>query len=345
MACSVFGSMKTLLSIVAMLSFFACQTCAQTTRDNAISSEPLRMCAEPTHPISDKEIDCLHGFINTVHSEIVALVKRGDTYANGQTTQIKDVSYDRQGNAVERIVYGFDFNYQKHVNSRVVYTYDGQRRATGWEDYADGRPVPAKSIYSYDSRGNRIKETVTQADGKIRAVVTLIYDAKGQNIEKRYEFGFVPSFGRVANVYDGKGNLIQSSAFNAEGKLVSKIVASFDSKGNRIEVEGYGVNSNQEAVLRYKTLYQYDDKGVNTGIQIYGSDGDLRNKTLYQYNDHGYLSSVTNYDKDGAFSGRLVLEYEYDSAGNWTKCTHLNQKMESTLPESYYALNRTFTYY
>src|SRR5882672_271121 len=110
--------MKTLLLIVGLLPFFACQICAQTTRDNPISAvESKRMCAEPTHPVRDKEIDCLHGLIHTVHSEIVTLVKRGDTYVNGQTTQIRDVSYDRQGNTVERIVYGFDFKYQKHVDS------------------------------------------------------------------------------------------------------------------------------------------------------------------------------------------------------------------------------------
>jgi hypothetical protein len=337
--------MKTFLFIVGLLPFFACQISAQTTRDNLILSEPLRKCAEPTHPVRDKEIDCLHGLIHTVHSEIVALVKRGDTYVNDQTTQIKDITYDRQGNTVERIVYGFDFKYQKHVDSRVVYTYDGQRRATGWEDYADGRPVPAKSIYSYDSLGNRISETVTQADGKIRAVLTLIYDAKGQNIEKRYESGFDPSFGRLVNVYDGKGNLIQSCAYNAEGKLVSKSIFSFDAKGNRIKVEGYGVNSNQEAVLRTKTSYEYDDKGVNTGIQVYGPDGALRNKVLYKYNDHGDVSSITRYERDGTFGGRSVFEYEYDSHGNWTKCTHLNQRTETALPGAYYADNRTLAYY
>jgi len=304
------------------------------------------MCAEPAHPIRDKEIDCLLGFINTVHSEIVALVKRGGTYVNGQTTQIKDITHDRQGNTVERIVYGFDFNYQRHVDSRVVYTYDGQGRATGWEDYANGRPVPAKSIYRYDRRGNRITETVTQADGKIRAVLTLIYDAKRQNIEKRYEHpGLSPNLSRLVNVYDGKGNLIQTSAFNAEGKLLSKSVASFDAKGNRIEVESYGVNSNQEVVLRNKTSYEYDDKGVKTGIQIYGSDGGLCNKVLYQYNDHGDLSSITKYERDGTFGGRSVFEYEYDSRGNWTKCTHLHQRTETSLPEAYYTENRTLTYY
>ena len=106
------GSMKTFLSMVGLLSFAACQICAQTTRDNTIIAlAPRRMCAETIHPIKDKEIDCLHGPVHTVHSEIVALVKRGDTYVNGQTTQIKHVTYDRQGNTAERIVDGFDFKH------------------------------------------------------------------------------------------------------------------------------------------------------------------------------------------------------------------------------------------
>ncbi len=134
---------------MGLLSFFACQICAQTKRDNTVIPEesltttgwlarfvegqdcPLtesqwylsatrRMCAEPAHPIRDKEIDCLLGFINTVHSEIVALVKRGGTYVNGQTTQIKDITHDRQGNTVERIVYGFDFLCRRRVSTGTI---------------------------------------------------------------------------------------------------------------------------------------------------------------------------------------------------------------------------------
>lgn len=314
--------------------------------DDRISSlEPRRMCAEPTHPRQDKEIDCLHGFVRTVHSEIVALVKRGDTYVNDHTSQIRDVAYDRQGNALERIVYGFDSAYQKHVDSRVVYTYDAQQRAMGWEDYANGRPVPAKSVYSYDGRGNRIRETVTQADGKIRAVLTLVYDAKGQNIERITESPRSVPYWRIVNFYDEKRNLTQSTAFDANGELVSKSVNTFDAQGNRIEAEGYTVNSNQAAVLINKTSYQYDTRGVNTRRRSYGSDGTLLSEVIYRFNDHGDLSSVTSYGKDGTFSGSSLFDYQYDSLGNWIRCTHLLQKAETSQPEAYYAEIRTLAYY
>src|SRR5881394_3220259 len=118
--------MKTMLFTVGLVALCACQISAQTIGDNPIQDEVPRMCAERTRPIKDREIDCLRGLINSVHSEIVVLLRKGDTYVHGPTTQIKDVSYDRQGNAVERIVYGFDYNYQKHVESRVVYAFDDQ---------------------------------------------------------------------------------------------------------------------------------------------------------------------------------------------------------------------------
>jgi hypothetical protein len=343
----VSGYMKTFFLIVGLLAFLAYQVLAQTTHtDKIISIEPARMCAEPVRPIRDREVDCLRGLIRSVHSEIVPPVNRHDTYVNGQATQTRDITYDSWGNAVERIIYGLDSNYQKHVDSRVVYNFDGQGRATGWEDYADGRPVPTKSIYRYDARGNRVRETVTQADGKIRAVLTLIYDTKGRNIEKRYEHSeFTPYINRIVSVYDPKGNLIQSTSFSNEGKLTSKSIANFDAQGNRIEVEGYTVNSNQEAVLSNRTSYEYDDKGVIKGSESYGADGARINKVVYKYNDHGDLSSITSYGKDRTFSGRSLFDYQYDSRGNWIRCTHLHQKAETSEPEAYYAEIRTIAYY
>ena len=47
----------------------------------------------------------------------------------------------------------------------------------------------------------------------------------------------------------------------------------------------------------------------------------------------------------GSLSGRALVEFEYDSHGNWTKKTYLIQSRKDSKPHPYRAEERVITYY
>ncbi|HEY0319714.1 MAG TPA: hypothetical protein VGC66_01965 [Pyrinomonadaceae bacterium] len=318
---------------------------AGNANDTLISLKPIRMCGAPLRPKNDRELNCLRGEIHFAHRETVPLIKRDGAYVDGHPTQLRDAIYNRQGNATEEVVYGFDFNYAKHVDSRVVFTYDSNGRATGWEDYADGLPVPAISKYIYNEKGYKVKAEVTRADGTVRATSSFTYDAKGRSVEALYENSEGMSGRSIIDTYDDNGNLIRQVSRNTDGSMFWTGIYKYNAQGNRIDEQTYQTDSQGKVISNARIASKYDEQGFRVEEYNYGADGALKTKVVFAYDNKSSITSITAYKSDGTFNGRSLYSYEYDAQGNWTKCVHLNQKTAAAEPEAYYVEYRTLTYY
>ncbi|MBC7933312.1 MAG: hypothetical protein H7Z38_22335 [Rubrivivax sp.] len=335
-----------LLLIIAVLVFSYQAAPSDAGSSVLIQVEPLRMCGAPARPQNDKETNCLRGNVRTVRTEIVTLSKQGNSYVDGYTTQIRTDAYDKRGHRTEQIVQGFNYNNRIHTDSRVVWRFDSEGRASGWEDYADDRPKPpAVSSFSYDGKGNRVKETVTLEDGTVRAVSAFGYDERGRRTEERYENTEGSGGRRVVNTYDGEGNLIGVVSYNDEGALTGKSLYSYDKRGNRVGVENHRADAQGNLLLKQKISHEYDGRGFVVERRYYKADGSLTQRVIYGYDDKANITSLVGYNGDGGFASGSTFEYEYDPQGNWLKCVHLNRKSEAGESEPHFVERRTVIYF
>lgn len=252
----------------------------------------------------DREFDCLKGKVHIIQSQIASVAKGEGQYVKEQVTQERTTTYDKKGNKTEEIFYGFDRNRSKYIQSRIVYNFNSKGKAIGWEDYSDGRPIPDKCEYILDRKGNRIKQIITEANGRVRVILTLIYDLKGNNIEKRQDnIGSNIAESKVINTFNDNGKLTQSIAYNMDGSINHKTTFEYDNEGNKVEAVSYFVKADGDLLFSVKTSLSYDNKGNIIERVIYYRDfvhsKSTYDKSIYGYDKKGSLISTINYGEDG----------------------------------------------
>jgi hypothetical protein len=318
------------------------------SRENQIGIDwrPVNKCIVAKTAKRDREFDCLKGNVHIVQSEFAGLVKKDGQYVKDSVSQERTITYDRQGNKTESLVYGFDYNRNKKVDSRVVYNFNSKGIATGWEDYADGRPIPTKSVYTLDNKGNRIKQIVTEASGFVRAILTLIYDSKGNNVEKIYD-DKAPTISRFKDIYEYDQNkLIQTISYNKAGLITNKTILTYEN-GNIKEGIGYAIDGNNELIRVNRNSYRYDAAGNMIERIIYNKDDSIQIKYIYGYDEKGNIISIIVYGSDGKLLGKVSITLEFDSQGNWIKhiYNYSNGAEGTDSRESHSIESRTITYY
>ena len=80
----------------------------------------------------------------------------------GAARRGRSASYDLKGNKVEETLYSADGS----VAQRVVYNFDAQGRATGFEEYSYGLSTPRRHVYVLGEKGERVEYKIVQPDGK-----------------------------------------------------------------------------------------------------------------------------------------------------------------------------------
>ncbi len=336
--------------LTAVWLIFLCLLAAvtrTTAGDTIVDAFSIPKCTVSKSASTDREFDCLKGKVHVIQSEIISLMKKDGQFVKRQVTQERTITYDERGNKVEQVVYGFDYNFRKYIESRVVYTFDSNGRATGWEDYANGKDVPAKSTYIYDDKGQRIKQSVTNPDGTVRAILTLIYDSKGKNVEKRYDnSGAGMGLYNVVNSYDSKGNLIESVSYNAGGSVIHKVRSDYDDKGNQIEVIAYSSNATGEVVRTSRNTFRYDKRGNMVERTVYDNNDAVQSRTSHEYSESGNLISSITYNAQGKILSKTSVSLEFDSHGNWVKYIfNWDRNTGVGQAEPYWMESRTITYY
>lgn len=193
------------------------------------------------------------------------------------------------------------------------------------------------TVMEYDENGNAVKWTSKDSKGTVKEYGTITrYDNglwKGQTNFKD---------GKTANsfetIIDDKGKYSGGNAYDSTGKL---------------EFYYTGLSQNEEAqILTWKqwdkdSVFRMEgtatyDKYLQTAFTLKDSVGKVKNSTVRKFNDKKEMTeeTETNISKDSTVTKVRKYTYDaYDTEGNWTQRTTLDEKGKPTK-----VVKRTYAY-
>ena len=183
-----------------------------------------------------------------------------------------------------------------------------------------------------DANGHVNKEATNEAgltesttdlgDGEEQITTAYSYDTNGNKIRETYADGGYKTFD-----YDRKNRLIKTESYEAGeagesiGEKTLKTVYSYDINDRLLESIDYQIDGSEETAVRY-TEYQYDRRGQTTGYAELSqenaptADEIKAHQIRYHYDSDGKLTKVTY---PTTKNGVHALSYEYDQNGWLTK--------------------------
>ena len=234
----------------------------------------------------------------------------GVSRKNGNETISNSISYD-MGTDGKTTTSVKDAN--GHVNKEVT-NEAGLTEST--TDLGDGEEQ-ITTAYSYDTNGNKIRETY--ADGGYK---TFDHDRKNRLIKtESYEAG---------------------EAGESIGEKTLKTVYSYDINDRLLESIDYQIDGSEETAVRY-TEYQYDRRGQTTGYAELSQENEptadeiKAHQIRYHYDSDGKLTKVTY---PTTKNGVHALSYEYDQNGWLTKIKGEVQSADTSTEKTI----RSYTY-
>lgn len=325
--------MKKFITALIFTLLFSVLINARISNIESTASMPESRCTVPKTATTDREFHCLKGNVHTVKSEFAVFVKKDGQLVKSGVSQEQILTFDRQGNLIERLSQGTkDYGTESQIH-RIVYNFDSQGIATGWEEYNSARPIPVKDVYTYDNKGRRIRQTVTYLESDVQSILIFIYDSEGNKVEERSYYPvpitndskktqkidekYLYGFSRYK--YAGK-NIIQTTNYNKEGSITYKGIATYEN-GNQKEIIAYLADAKGNLIRSKKVSFEYDEKENIIEKFILNNDNSIINKYVDGFDELGYRISRTIYDSNGNITNRNSLTYEYDSQGNWLSYT------------------------
>jgi hypothetical protein len=324
----------------------------ESVRDST-PSMPESRCTIPKTAKTDAELSCLKGNVHTVKIENAVFVKKGGNLIKTAVSQVTIATFDKKGNLTERLNKGTkDYGTESSIH-RIVYTFDLEGKATGWEEYNEGKPIPVKDVYIYDDKGNRVRQTVTYPSSREQAVLLIVYDSMGNKIEERGYYP-VPTFNENKNnskpdekyfhkliKYNYQGKTLTEIIYYYEKNVVTNRVLYTYENGNIKEVVAYALDKNKDLVQFGRTTFEYDEKDNIIEKLIYKADNSIETKHIKGYDNNGFITSHIVYDSKGEIKSNGSLTYNYDSHGNWLSYTTNERYVNQPFPMEL----RTITYY
>lgn len=207
-----------------------------------------------------------------------------------------------------------------------------------------------RAKYEYDKRGNIIKSSFYEADGKhLRlnaegvAGWINIYDEKGNHLERQFfntkgnpVMSFSLYYAKVKYTYDDNGHLNSIRYYNVDDQLtLVEGVAGYDytndKRGNTLSNKPIGTNLSL-AYGKLITKYKYDAFDNCLEQSLYDNTGASINnygvhRYEYVYNSRNQLIEQRHYGKDGKltisqYDNCAIQKNEYDNKGNRVKTAY-----------------------
>ena len=272
-------------------------------------------------PKSDIEKQGLRGPVRSVKSQTndAADERPG---AKGRVKQLDTVTYDQNGNEIERIIYDdYGFLVGKETHSH------------------DAKGLLTESVLT-DPKGTVMEKRNYRYDGdKLTQIV--ISDGKGKPIVKQ------------VNSYDVNGRRQKESYFD-QSKLAGTTVYEYDQKGNTAQVSFHLANgSKAEAPIgpclgAHRVVYEYNNERKLTKVIAFESDGKEKKSWTYRYNAAGDVAE--DFRESFWSTTKFSYVYEYDSHGNWVKQIAAVDDRSKTFDDSTSTIRKTeivreITYY
>ena len=279
----------------------------------------------------------------------------GDSITTGKDTIINETAYDVNGN--ESAVTDGNGNvttYTYDDQNRVtgVNRKNGNETISNSISYdmgTDGKTTTSVK----DANGHVNKEVTNEAgltesttdlgDGEEQITTAYSYDTNGNKIRETYADGGYKTFD-----HDRKNRLIKTESYEAGeagesiGEKTLKMVYSYDINDRLLESVDYQIDGAEETAVRY-TEYQYDRRGQTTGYAELSqenaptADEIKAHQIRYYYDSDGKLTKVTY---PTTKNGVQALAYEYDQNGWLTKIKGEVQSADTSTEKTV----RSYTY-
>jgi hypothetical protein len=285
----------------------------------------------PARQPSDRELHGLKGLVKSVCIEAQEPEARSD----GTPVSIQTIDFGIDGKET-----AYTFRWADGAFERTDYGInDGTVESLKFD--ASGALV-ARTHYTLDSQGKTLEMAQCAGEGIIERIVNS-YDEKGHVKESRVIGADGSVRFRLISSSDPDGRRAETIDYDSDGSVLHKEMVEFDSSGDVIEwniFDGGGRLINKQTTAR-------DDLGKVVSWEEYKSDGSVGHRQVVFYDRSGAELQAIKYNSDGSIRERVASEYEYDSAGNWTRLLVL--KTTSThgagSPEAVRVVTRTITYY
>ncbi len=210
-----------------------------------------------------------------------------------------------------------------------------------------GKRVPYGGNYFgklilFDTFGNKIEEDDYNIDGSLYNKLICRFDGKRKVLELNYSYSDSNEF-TTSFIYDNRNRLIEQNSLSKDSGHLFKIIYNYDESGNKIEEQ---IHSPIYKSMEQKKDYKYDDESKLIRIEEnwYKIDGSKGLTATHKYDTSGnkikenynifvnpkeYRISTYKYDyyqneieSQHDYNGKIsrsILEYKYDSEGNWTQ--------------------------
>ena len=253
--------------------------------------------------------DQIKGKVKTLTQKVYVGVLKGSNIEKGSMLNTEIYIYNEKGNVTEMNYCNADSS----VKTKSTYKYNVQGKVIEYIEYMQYNhegEIKNKTISTYDAKGNKTEDIISNAKGTSSYINTYIYDAKG--------------------------NMIEDIETNKDNKVDHTTKYKYDAKGNQVEKARY----NEAGIITWKYTYQYDDKGNMIEKAGYGADGKLNIRTTYKYDDNNNQIEMVNFNATGAVEVKENDRYEdVDTTGNWLKKTVFENDKPTKITD------RVFVYY
>jgi len=173
------------------------------------------------------------------------------------------------------------YNEEGSVIARTANIYDADGKLVETQYYDSLQETTETHSYTYNERGELLKETVDFGQGFLTVYAYHRDSSKRQlTISEQDEDGVVEE--TKTRVFDTNGNLLEETVYDDNNKAISRIKNSFDQNQRLIRKE--------ENDLRYKTIqyheYYYHESGRLTGVKTLNHKDKVQNWVKVEYDEN-----------------------------------------------------------
>lgn len=147
--------------------------------------------------------------------------------------------------------------------------------------------------------------------------------------------------GRTYYIYDANHTLTEVYVEDAERQTESRVLISHDAMG-RINQRSF--NDHAGEIYR-REEYRFNNDGTVNKAVVYDRSKNKVQEKRWEYDEQGYPTSYTLYDYSEEEPEMFVTVFrrEYDSHGNWVRCTEFDMLGDRMIPT--YTTIRTIEYF
>ena len=147
--------------------------------------------------------------------------------------------------------------------------------------------------------------------------------------------------GRTYYIYDADLTLTETYVEDAERQVESRMLLAHDAEG-RISQRSF--NDHVGGIFK-REVYSFNPDGSVQKAVVYDRSKQKVQEKRWEYDEQGYPSSYTLYDytEDEPEMFVTVYQREYDSHGNWIRCTEYDMLGDRMIPT--YTTIRTIEYF